>query len=198
MVAKKITDKRAPRQNDERVDRSRKLVLSATYELLTKAGFGGVSVDEVSRRSGVAKTTIYRHWPSRTALLLEACRELSVKPQPPDTGTLRGDLELLAVGVANRLRLPWSTVLPSVIDAGERDKAIAQLHAQIHAQMRSAFTTVLERGQNRGEISSDHDPSEIVAAILGSLFYRRWFSHEPLDEAFAKRVVGRALGQMGN
>ena len=55
---------------------------------------GGVSVDEVCRRSGVAKTTIYRHWPSRESLLLDTCSQLSTRPPVPDTGKLRTDLSL--------------------------------------------------------------------------------------------------------
>jgi AcrR family transcriptional regulator len=193
LVTKKNLQKRRPQGADSRVERSKQEVLAATHELLVQSGLSGVSVDEVSRRSGVAKTTIYRHWPSRTALLLEACRRLSARPKAPDTGSLKGDLEVLAVTIANRLRQPWSTVLPSIIDAGERDKEVAQLHSKIHAEMRNAFVVVLERGLRRGDIPEGEYPSEIITAILGPLFYRRWFSREPLDENFARRVVTRAL-----
>src|SRR5262252_2309139 len=104
---------RRPReQTDERVEKSKRIVLATTYELLTKSGLSGVSVDEVSRRSGVAKTTIYRHWPSREALLLDACSQFREKPQAPDTGSFKRDLEALVSGVAVRLQQPWSTVMP--------------------------------------------------------------------------------------
>src|SRR6516162_10898962 len=56
-----------------RVRRSKEAVLTVTLRLMFEEGIGGVSVDEVARRSGVAKTTIYRHWPSRSALLVDAC-----------------------------------------------------------------------------------------------------------------------------
>src|SRR5207245_6965322 len=69
---------------DERVLRSKRAVLAATHQLMTELGLAGVSVDEVSKRSGVAKTTIYRHWASRSALLLDACSSLSARPQAPD------------------------------------------------------------------------------------------------------------------
>src|SRR5579871_945268 len=107
---------------DERVARSKRVVLAAAHELLTESGLSGVSVDEVSRRSGVAKTTIYRHWPSREALLLDACSQLTARPPVPDTGSVRSDLEALAGGAAMRLQQPWATVLPSIVDSGERDK----------------------------------------------------------------------------
>jgi len=178
---------------DERVKKSRKAVLATTYQLLTESGLSGVSVDEVSRRSGVAKTTIYRHWPSRESLLMDACSQMSARPQVPDTGSLRGDLESFASAVAERLTQPWSTVMPSVIDAAERDKSLAKLQAEIHGQMRGALVEVIEQAQKRGEIPRDQDPREMAASILGPLLYRRFFSREPLDSAFARRVVERAL-----
>lgn len=168
-------------------------MLAATHELLAKSGLGGVSVDEVSRKSGVAKTTIYRHWPSREALLLDACQQLSARPGVPDTGALETDLQALAMGAAARLRQPWSTILPSIIDAAERDKNLAALHSQIHAEMRSAFITVIERGRVRGELPPSLDAKDLVAFLLGPIFYRRFLSREPLDEVFAKHVVERAL-----
>lgn len=178
---------------DERVDKSKKAVLAATHELLQKFGLSGVTVDEVSRRSGVAKTTIYRHWPSRESLLLDACSKLSSRPPVPDTGGIRTDLETLACGAATRLHMPWATVMPSIIDAAERDKELAELQSQIHAQMRGAFVAVIERGQKVGELERSLDPRELIASILGPLFYRRFVSREPLNEAFAKIVVARAL-----
>lgn len=180
---------------DERVERSKRVVLETTYNLLAETGLSGVSVDEVSRRSGVAKTTIYRHWPSRESLLLDACSQLAAKPPVPDTGKLKTDLETLACGTASRLHQPWATVMPSIIDAGERDKELAKLQSQIHSQMRGAFVAVIERAQERGELSRSQDARELVASILGPIFYRRFFSRESLDGEFAKRVVERALRQ---
>ena len=179
--------------------RSKNAVLKATYELLSETGLGGVSVDAVCRRSGVAKTTVYRHWPSRTALVLDACSKLGTNPQVPDTGSLRGDLMDLALDLARRLKTArWPTVLPSIIDAAERDPEIAQVHARLHAGASGAFRTVVERAQARGQMPRRSDPSEVLAAILGPLFYRRWFSREPVDERFAKAVVERALAAFVN
>jgi AcrR family transcriptional regulator len=192
-VNKKRTAKPPRREKDERVEKSKKTVLATTYELLTKSGLSGVSVDEVSRRSGVAKTTIYRHWPSRESLLIDACSHLGSKPQDPDTGSFKGDLERLVADVAVGLQQPKLTVLPSIIDAAERDKHLAQLQSQIHAQMRGAFITVIERAQARGELGRSEDARELVASILGPLLYRRFFSREPLSEPFLKHVTQRIL-----
>jgi AcrR family transcriptional regulator len=182
-------------RTDDRVRRSKEAVLAATHELLSETGLGGVSVDAVSERSGVAKTTIYRHWPSRSALLVDACSKMGSKPEVPDTGSLKGDLMALTVGVAGRLQSArFSTVIPSIIDAAERDPELAELHSRLHAGMVGAFRSLVERGQKTGEIPRSKHPSEVVAAILGPLFYRRWFSREPLDEKFVTRVVEGVFG----
>ena len=193
-MASKRGVKIARNEPDYRVQRSKEAVLAATHELLSESGLAGVSVDAVSERSGVAKTTIYRHWPSRSALLLDACSQMSSRPQAPDTGSLKGDLEMMTAQVAHRLRTAnWATVLPSIIDAAERDPDLAALQARLHGEMRAAFRTIVERAQEKGELPRRVDSSEIIAAILGPLFYRRWFSRETLDERFVKAVVKRAI-----
>lgn len=180
-------------ETQDRVEKSRKAVLQAVHELLTKSGLSGVSVDAVSRRSGIAKTTIYRHWPSRESLLLDACARLSSRPLVPDTGRLKTDIEALVNGAAMKLHQPSATVMPSIIDAAERDKNLAELQGRMHAEMRGAFIAVIERAQERGELAKSRDALEIVASILGPILYRRFFSREPLDEAFLKSVVESVL-----
>ncbi len=179
---------------DERVRRSKKAVLTATFQLLSETGLSGVTIDAVSRRSRVAKTTIYRHWPSRTALVLDACSKLKPKSEAPDTGSLKDDVTVLAINLASGLRSArWATVLPSIIDAAERDPELANLHSRMHAEMMTAFRAVVERAQQRGDLSRGRRLTEVAAMILGPLFYRRWFSREPLDEGFVKRVVESAI-----
>ncbi|MGX4657949.1 TetR/AcrR family transcriptional regulator [Micromonospora sp. SCSIO 07396] len=173
-------------------------MLAQTYELLTAGGIGGVSIDEVSRRSGVAKTTIYRHWPSRAALLVEACSTIGSTSAVPDTGSFDGDLTALTEELAEQLRSArWATVLPSIVDVAERDPELAGLHADLHSRLLAPFGVVTERARARGELTADRGPADVTAAVAGPLFYRRWFSREPLDAVFVARVVEDALGLLG-
>jgi AcrR family transcriptional regulator len=193
--AKSVSSKVVRHDLEERVRRSKETVLKATAELLSETGFSGVSVDEVARRSGVAKTTIYRHWPTRSALLLETCSRLGQQPEVPDTGSVKGDLTTLASGIASGLQSArWPSVLPSIIDAAERDSEIAALHTSLHAARISPFHEIIERAKAKGELPKDFDGSGMIARILGPMFYRRWFSRERIDEKFVKSLIGRALG----
>lgn len=183
---------------DDRVRRSKERVLRVTAELLGESGVGGVSVDEVSRRSGVAKTTIYRHWPTRSELVIDACSQLSTDPDVPDTGTLEGDVTALLTKVADLLRTArWSSVVPSIIDAAERDPDLAQVHSRIQMGHADPLRAVIARAVRRGEIPPDTDPGVIIAGLLGPLFYRRWFSREALDELFVQSIVRHTLSSHG-
>src|SRR5436305_2499197 len=135
------------------VRRTKEAVLATTYHLMSEGGLGGVNIEEVARRSGVAKTTIYRHWPSRSALLLDACSRLGPRPEVPDTGSLGGDLTALVTRLADQLRTAsWPAILPSIIDAAERDSEIAQLHARLQAGFSAPYLAVIERAKKRGEL----------------------------------------------
>jgi AcrR family transcriptional regulator len=179
---------------DSRVERSQHTVLTAAFELLSESGVGGFSVDEVARRSGVAKTTIYRHWPTREALVIDACSRISAEQEIPDTGSLKGDVTTILTNIAHLLRTAnWASVLPSIVDKAERDPEFAELHSRIQRGHAEPLREVLERAASRGELPEHADISTIVAALLGPLFYRRWFSREPIDDQFVEAIIKRVI-----
>lgn len=179
---------------DKRVERSKAAVLTETYRQLSQGGINGVSIDEVSRVSGVSKTTIYRHWPSRSALLIDACSRLGNAGDAPDTGSLRGDIRTLATYLADQLRTAsWTSVYPSIIDAAERDPDVAAMQSALHKGFMAPFDAVVERAKGRGEISSEQPATDLIAATVGPLFYRRWFSKEAIDDRFVEAIVEVAV-----
>lgn len=183
-------------REDERVARSKKAVLSATYRLMSEAGLGGTSIDAIARLSGVAKTTIYRHWPTRSALLLDACSRLAVRPEIPNSGEVRADLLVQAKSLAQQLRTArWATILPSIVDAAEHDPDIAAMHTELHQHFTAGFHAILERGLEDGTVPRGRDAPELAAAIIGPLFYRRWYSREPITDAFVAGLVEAVLAK---
>jgi AcrR family transcriptional regulator len=179
---------------DSRVMRSRHTVLAAALELLSEGGVGGFSVDEVARRSGVAKTTIYRHWPTREALVVDACWRLSAEQEIPDSGSLTVDLTTILTHIADLLQAAnWAAVLPSIIDNAERDPEFAEIVSQIQRGHAAPLREVLQRATDTGDLAAHADHSTIVAALLGPLFYRRWFSREEIDDQFVHAIIKRAI-----
>ena len=192
------TDKPADKLIDKRVQRSQEVVLAATQELMSEEGIAGFSVDEVSRRSGVSKTTIYRHWASRSALLVDACSHLNPCVEQVNTGSLRGDVTTLAAYLAHKLQSSrGATVMPSVIDAAEHDPEMACLLAEMHTRFLFPFVAAAAHAQERGELPLDYDPAAFADAFLAPFFYRRWFSRQPLDEAFVQGIIRSMVGPLG-
>jgi AcrR family transcriptional regulator len=179
---------------DGRIRRSQDRVLTATFELLGESGVSGFTVDEVARRSGVAKTTIYRHWPSREALVIDACSRISDEQEIPDTGSLEGDLTAILTNIGHLLgTAQWSSVLPSIIDVAERDPEFADIHRRIQHGHAAPLREVIDRAADRGEIAATADRPTMIAGLMGPLFYRRWFSREPIDEQFVTRIIRNVI-----
>jgi AcrR family transcriptional regulator len=169
-------------------------VLATAFELLSESGVSGFTVDEVASRSGVAKTTIYRHWPTREALVLDAASRISAEQEVPDTGSLEGDLTALLADTGHLLSTArWSSVVPSIVDVAERDPEFAEVHAKIQRGHAIALRKVLERAADRGELPATADRSVMVSALIGPLYYRRWFSREPIDDRFVKAIVRNVI-----
>ena len=185
---------------DRRVVASRERVISTTLELLTEVGLGAVTVDDISKRSGVAKTTIYRHWPNRAALVVDAClRMTDGDAPPPDTGTVEGDLRTFLGGLAELLTTArWSSILPSIVDVAEHDPGFADVHSSIQRRHAAPVRAILERAVSRSELPPSTDVSAVTAALLGPLYYRRWFSREPLGKPFVDLVVDGVLAAVSH
>ena len=184
-----------PRSANRRVEQSRAKVLAETYRQMLRTGIGGVSIDEVAREAGVSKATIYRHWPSRSALLIDACSRLGVPQEVPNTGSFVEDGRILLVHLADQLQsASWSSVYPSIIDFAERDPDIRAMQQGLHHAFMSPFETVIERAKERGELRADRPTRDLVAALVGPLFYRRWFSKENIDGRFIESLMQTVAG----
>lgn len=177
---------------DQRAVRSRAAILSSTVELLSERGYGGTSVDEISRRSGVAKTTIYRHWATRTDLLRDACSTLGTPLDKPHAADLNDALTAVLKNLASLLRsAKWASVLPSIIDAAERDPDIALMYSELQGEYSSVFRDLLSAAVDAERLPKNTDVSALIALLVGPLFYRRWFSREVVSDAFAEQIVAK-------
>jgi AcrR family transcriptional regulator len=183
---------------DPRVLVSRERVLTTTLDLLMEAGLDDLTIDDISRRSGVAKTTIYRHWPNRSALVIDACLQMTDGEQaPPDTGSLEGDVRAILTNIAELLGTArWSSIVPSIVDVAEHDPAFADVHSRIQRKHAAPLRAALDRAVLSGEIAPIADHDAIAAALLGPLFYRRWFSREQIDATFVEMIIGNTVTRL--
>lgn len=179
---------------DPRIARSRRVIIEAAAELLVERGFAGTTVEAIAARSGAAKTTIYRHWPHKAAVLRTAIESLAPMASAPDTGSLRGDLTCFTEELAEIMDTPPTlAVITGLVDAAERDAGLARLLADLTANRREPVRVAVTRAIDRGEVDPHMDPDLVVGLVVGPFFYRRAFSREPLDAAFLRWLVDAVM-----
>ena len=104
-----------------RSEEARRKALAAAVDVIVDKGVGDLTIEEVALRSGVAKTTIYRHWPERASLIIDTVRSCFEHVSTPDTGSLRGDLEAYFGGMVRAdLTGKVGHLMPCLIDAAAR------------------------------------------------------------------------------
>lgn len=179
-----------------RRSRSERVVLDAARELLGESGFASLTVEGVAARAGVAKTTIYRRYRSRTDLalgvLLDMVGDVSTQPYVGDTAT-----ELIAL-VDKTVTLMRTTVLGRImqglVSEVAADPELAQVYRERVVSRRLADVSVLvERGIARGELRAGLDPEMVTDLLLGPIYYRFFLSGSPMDDDFGKRLVATLL-----
>ncbi|WP_233600262.1 TetR/AcrR family transcriptional regulator [Micromonospora sp. M71_S20] len=169
------------------------MVLATVLHLLAERGIAGTTIEAVAERSGVAKTTIYRHWDGHAALVLDAFDNVRRIPDDPDTGTLRDDLVELVTGLAAALSHgPAAGLWFALVDAAERNPQLAALHHREADARHAVILQAVTRGISRGELPADTDPAEVLDLLAGPIFYRRAVGG-PVDRRHAEQLVARVL-----
>ena len=168
-------------------------LLGATQDLLVEEGFERLTMDAVARRCGASKATLYRRWPSKTALVVAAAAALLVPPEVPDTGDLREDL--LACGRAYLQREGRNAqVLAAVLTASQHDAALRDAASDaLGAPYGGLFEKVLSRAVDRGVVA-DHVDVETLAEVFPAIAYQRLAARGLLlVEHDVTRVIDGAL-----
>jgi len=167
---------------DPRVERTRTVVLDTTRSLLNDVGLGRTSIEAVAERSGVARSTIYRHWPSTAALVMEALEQAKTEAEPgvQPSGDDESDLRSLLDGLGDALRSPQSNVLADIAAAATRDPELAELQQEYLARRRATAVRLVERLQQGGRLRDDMTSAEVVDLVVGPMFYRRFHAQRPM------------------
>jgi AcrR family transcriptional regulator len=150
----------------------------------------------------VAKTTIYRQWPTRDALLLELLTEATAPQATADTGSLAGDVAAFARGVAAELSEPFRAAATGALLSGTSvsDRAedeLAGLRRQVADERQAQARRIVRRAIGRGELAPRSDAAELVRLVVGPILYRRFAEGRPVTPAVADRVASRALAALG-
>ena len=180
-----------PRSED-----ARRRVLDATVDALLALGAEGATIEEIAERSGVAKSTIYRHFGSREALLVDAVRSCIVEMPTPDTGSLDDDLADLFERYDRDESQTINELLPLLLDEARRDPQMSAIVATVLAERQRPLRTVLRLAQLRGDIDPDLDLDVALAMLIGPLTYRRMVQHTEIDQDFIATVLPGAVAAL--
>jgi AcrR family transcriptional regulator len=186
-----VPDTAAPRGRPRSPEADR-AILVATVELLAERGLGAMSIEEIAARAGVGKATIYRRWPSKGLLALDAFVASFAAQQPlPDTGTLRGDLTAaLRAWVRAVTVTPMGSVLAGLIGEAQHDPSLrAAWRDRVLEPLRRRHRIMLDRAVDRGEISASVDQEVVLDLFFGAAQHRLLLGHLPLDDTFVVDVV---------
>jgi AcrR family transcriptional regulator len=181
---------RRGRPRSKEADRA---ILAAAAQVLAERGLGGMSIEEVASRARVGKATIYRRWPSRGTLALDAFLAEFRRQQPPrDTGTLHGDLlAALRAWIRSVTQTSAGPILAGLISEAQQDPGLAAAwRERVVEQLRVQHRGMLDRAAARGEIRADTDYEVVLDLLFGAAYHRLLHGHQPLTDRFARQVVG--------
>jgi AcrR family transcriptional regulator len=181
-----------------RSEEAHQAILNATLELLVEVGFSALTVEGVASRAGVGKATIYRRWPSKLPLVVEAFGQLPGF-EDVDTGDLAGDLKKMLRGYLDVFNsTPLSAVLPSL--AGERthNPELSQLFGPVSKDRRRPLVKAFERAVARGEVAPGLDLDLAADLVVGPIAVALFFKGGRLNQKMVGPMVDLALAGIRN
>lgn len=168
-------------------------ILDTTLAVLEEKGYTDLTVDEVAERTKVAKTTIYRRWASKGALVAAAVATRVTPFEPPDTGTLEGDLLAVATRAHNILNGDLGRIFAGLIGESQLDPDLREIMLTSTRQRRQIYEDVVKRGIHRGELSRDVDVELLVDMLVGAMWNRMLITRAPLRESLPREIVQMIL-----
>jgi AcrR family transcriptional regulator len=167
-------------------------ILDAALDVLAEEGFDGMTVDMVAARAKAGKATLYRRWPSKTELVIDAvaCMKNASLIDLPDTGTLRGDLLAIIKPPTMQEGERKMKVMAGLVSLLARNPELADVANKAIVEPRAAINrTLMQRAMDRGEIPADTN-IELLALISPSMVsYRTLMLRKPVDRAFLISII---------
>jgi AcrR family transcriptional regulator len=179
-------DDRPPQRRGEPVVQR---VLDATIDLLAEVGYDRLTVPEVADRAGLNKTSVYRRWPTKQALVGAALgRSLGHDAPLPDTGSLATDMVAMMTAAAQWAETPVGRGVARML-ARDVDPEVREVSRSLMARHAAGPVTLFRRACARGEIPDSADVELALLVIAGALAQRGLVEEGPADPAFIERLA---------
>ena len=185
-----MTDQSRPGR--KRSEQSRLAILAATLELVAEAGYGALTIEGIAARSGVGKQTIYRWWPSKADVLLDALATKADLQIPiPDEGSFRADLARF-LGRTFELgeKSPVADTLRALMAQAQIDPEFGKrFREDFLFRRRDALGRIVDRARERGELPAGVGSGTVIDVVFGTLWYRLLATREPVGRGLADELV---------
>jgi len=169
-------------------------VLAATMEELARVGYRALRVEDVAARAEVNKTTVYRRWPEKSALVRDALGCMAdARFSVPDTGSLRGDLLALGSTMVGLLGSPQGQSVVRMLVAEGTDAEVADLKRSLREGREAVPLAVFAAAVARGELRPGADPHLVFRVFMGAVQHQMFFMNEAVTPAHLERLVDLIL-----
>jgi len=189
--------KRAPGR--PRSETSRQSILRSTLKLLQQdGGFPELSIEAIAADANVGKTTVYRWWPTKAALVADAFfASAEEELRFPNTGSVQHDMNLQMRRLIRIFRSERGKVVAALLAGGQSDPELLEAFRErfLWPKRRQAYQT-LQRGIDRGELPLDSDLDLILDSLYGPIYMRFLIRHFRLDEGYADEICGLVLNRL--
>jgi AcrR family transcriptional regulator len=173
----------------------RAAVLAATLAELADTGYAALTIENIARRAGVHKTTIYRRWADRESLVADVLGERIALDFPiPDSGSVADDLRQLARAFAAWVTGPTGRMIfAAVYSDAVRIPGISDVRRELFEYGPRRAAAVIKRAVDRGELPPATDPASVIRALIAPIYFRLTVTAEPVDQAAADQAAQIAL-----
>lgn len=179
---------------DPRVVRNRAAALVAARDLLVEEGWEAVTHVAIATRSGVGRTTLYRHWPDPAAILRDVVITEMDVVAPPATGHLRDDLFAAMETYRRLLHDPvWERVMRVNIERATVDPTFRRIKDSLFDRGVATYRAIFDAARASGELTTAVDVPRAMDRLLGPLLFRRMFAGEDFDADYVAEVVDEFL-----
>jgi len=178
-----------------RSEQARRSILAAGARLVEDDGYGALTMQRIARSAGVSKQTVYRWWPSKAAVVLEALNDAAQAAAPaPNAGSLETDLRGLLRSTVAGMTIRNTRMLAALMAEAQLDENFAgAFQSGFLARRREVLREVLERARGRGEVAESVETEYLAELVFGAIWYRILGHHAPLNRRFADQLTESVL-----
>ena len=174
------------------------MIMRAALKEFAAEGYSGFRMESVAAIAGVGRSTLYRHWPNKAALIADALETLNVQPDPArelESGDARARVELILEHLAQALDdSDLSSCVPALVHGAETESTVRDFLHGYAARRRQRLTDTIAAGVDSGDFPSRVDPDAASVALAGAMFYRRLMTADAPEAEFITRLVDTVLG----